>query len=604
MKYYRGEIMGNGFVDYMNSMNNANGDTSNALAEAQVNNEYYKDVKVERKLGKQIIQDIREGKRHSYIITGHAGDGKTSILSQVLCDLNALEPDQKLDIKGSINLSNGGKLNYIKDMSELPKEKQVEYMKEILDSPKAGDVGILISNTGPLISTYKEVAKLTDDTSDMNEIENFLLEQLDINRDTLISNNGYEFYLINLARLDNTWFANELIDKITNEKLWVQCEGCDKGEACPIYFNYLCLKENKPSVSRFIEDYYRYLYEQDKRMTIRQIVAHISYALTGNLDCSSPQLAHAKSNKYITYVYNFANLFFGYRGIHAVKEAVQIKSIYEIQNLRLDKKSLKEEYDIFVRNNFSRFNGAIKDVVERYWHSTETRIIYTNLNDDTNDKEVKNTELLKYRQSLRRFLIMYTYYSPREKTTLGTQVFGEMFELFKVSLFKNIPKPELKVFQKIIFNALYINYVGVPPIDSNDLYITLRREDKNQQKALLLLGEAKSSQLIITQKMITNKFEDSKDDEISKKYTMVINMQREHYDLDFPLLNYFYNIAKGAIYGKVNADLSHGLTKLNAKLLRAFKYTNEGSEFKVLVNEGYSTSIRKFEIVDNRLFVE
>ena len=351
--------MGNGFVNYINSMNNANGDTSNALAESQVNNEYYKDIKVERKLGKQIIEDIAQGKRHTYIITGHAGDGKTSILSQVLCDLNALKPGQKLDIRGCINLPTGGELIYVKDMSELPKDKQVEYMKEILDAPKNGNVGILISNTGPLISTYKEVIKLENDTVDISEIENFLLEKLDVNRDVLLHNNEYEFYLINLARLDNTWFANELIEKITNEKLWVQCEGCDKGESCPIYFNYVCLKENKPSVSRFVEDYYRYLYEQDKRMTIRQIVAHISYALTGNLSCSSPILQHVNGSTYVTYVYNFANLFFGYSGLHIAKEAIQIKSIFEIQILKLDKKSLKEEYDVFVRNDFNRFNGVL-----------------------------------------------------------------------------------------------------------------------------------------------------------------------------------------------------------------------------------------------------
>lgn len=47
-------------------------------------------------------------------------------------------------------------------------------------------------------------------------------------------------------------------------------------------------------------------YENDKRMTIRQMVGQLSYALTGNLTCNDVL------NKYLKgaiFNYNFANLF-------------------------------------------------------------------------------------------------------------------------------------------------------------------------------------------------------------------------------------------------------------------------------------------------------
>ena len=50
--------MGNRFVNYLNSMNNASGDNINALAEAQVTNEYYSSIRVDRKLGKFIKNKI------------------------------------------------------------------------------------------------------------------------------------------------------------------------------------------------------------------------------------------------------------------------------------------------------------------------------------------------------------------------------------------------------------------------------------------------------------------------------------------------------------------------------------------------------------------
>ena len=41
----------NAFVDYLNSMNNASGDTAAALAESQVLSEFYKKIQIKRKLG-------------------------------------------------------------------------------------------------------------------------------------------------------------------------------------------------------------------------------------------------------------------------------------------------------------------------------------------------------------------------------------------------------------------------------------------------------------------------------------------------------------------------------------------------------------------------
>ena len=40
----------NAFVDYLNSMNNASGDTAAALAESQVLSEFYEKIQIKRKL--------------------------------------------------------------------------------------------------------------------------------------------------------------------------------------------------------------------------------------------------------------------------------------------------------------------------------------------------------------------------------------------------------------------------------------------------------------------------------------------------------------------------------------------------------------------------
>ena len=74
----------NGFVDYLNTLHNEQANNENALAEAQQNNPYFKKVKVERE-AQYIANRIETGENACLmILTGHAGDGKTTLLFQVL----------------------------------------------------------------------------------------------------------------------------------------------------------------------------------------------------------------------------------------------------------------------------------------------------------------------------------------------------------------------------------------------------------------------------------------------------------------------------------------------------------------------------------------
>ncbi len=195
----------NKFINYLNSMNNASSSNVNSLAESQVLNEFYHIIQVERNLGKYIAHEIKENKNQCFILTGHAGDGKTSILVQVLRELNLLSKGTKLEEYKEIE-KDGIRLIYIKDMSELNKEDQVKYLKESLEAPKNGLSSILITNTGPLLTSFKS---LFDNNT---EIENKLLDQLDLNKNDYLDINGYKFKLINIARVDNVGFSKEILN--------------------------------------------------------------------------------------------------------------------------------------------------------------------------------------------------------------------------------------------------------------------------------------------------------------------------------------------------------------------------------------------------------
>ena len=89
----------NEFVNYLNSTNNVGGNSTGSLAESQVKSRFYDSVKVDRKLGNYITDCVTSGNHQAFILTGHAGDGKTSILVQVLKTLGYLQPGAGLQVE-------------------------------------------------------------------------------------------------------------------------------------------------------------------------------------------------------------------------------------------------------------------------------------------------------------------------------------------------------------------------------------------------------------------------------------------------------------------------------------------------------------------------
>ena len=57
----------NDFISYLNSTNNIGGNSTGSLAESQVKSPFYDSVKVDRKIGKRIVAEIKSGVYKTYI---------------------------------------------------------------------------------------------------------------------------------------------------------------------------------------------------------------------------------------------------------------------------------------------------------------------------------------------------------------------------------------------------------------------------------------------------------------------------------------------------------------------------------------------------------
>lgn len=590
----------NGFIDYLNSTNNLGGDSTGSLAETQVKSPYYNAVKIDRKIGLRISQEINQGVYKTYILTGHAGDGKTSILVQVLKSLQLLSDGEGLD-----EVHEYDSLFYVKDMSEIAEQEQVRLLEKALKAPQNGKTGIIVSNTGPLLNSLLSLAaqqKTNNGTTltskERIELQSRILTQLDQNEDKEIEVAGYKFTLVNIARVDNVFFARKILQKILSPQLWEKCEGCAAKTKCPIINNQRLLLAQVERVGAFIDNYYRFLYENDKRMTIRQMVGQISYGITGNLTCEK---VCNKMLKEPFFTYSFANLFFGYKGLSLESDSKQIKGIEHIQGLGLDRIALDVDYKLFVNQDYSFFTDNVRPIIDDL--SKKSRKHFQVTEAALGTKKNQQTETAKLRSAIRRFYLIYGIDTDEHKISdMYNQIYGTNYIDYKKLITSVQPSAMTRRMQNVVYNALYIKNTGFLPANSSDILLplTLRREDEVYQSVLLVLGEVNKSDIKIVTQKVNNQLED-----IEEKYDLFIQLKDAMFRLTLPMVNYFNNLIAGAVTSNNNPSLSHGIAALDTLLLEKYGDVNpesgEDCEISVIVNTIQGQKIRRFDFVGNKL---
>ena len=570
----------NGFVDYLNSMHAVGGDALGALAEKQVQSPYSRRCHVSRRIGEYLVDRIRSKEPMAYIITGHAGDGKTSILVQVLLAYGMLKDGELLSTEKTC-ASSGTLLYYVKDMSEITAERRAVLLRDALTAPLSGKSSILISNTGPLLESFRDLFRAdcegrgsaytsAQEVADQTE----LINQLDTNKEGVRTIGGYEFIMVNIARVDNVPFARAFLQRILVEDLWSNCAACSSAADCPIKNNRDTVQAQFSRVADFVESYYRYLYESDERLTIRQIQAHLCYSITGGLDCGKVN----KRKVAPLFRYNFANLFFGYLGCEANPEALRMKAIRQLHSLNLDARSLHEDYGLFVKQRFDAFPGSVRTVLEESIYRE-----YQKLNRALPSTEQKSGTGVEIRKAVRRFFLMYSNDDPSVSggfAELLDQVFGLGYSDYR-RLTENagLRDAEKRTVRDTIFDALYLANTGFLPDGETKLPLTLHRDDGTFQSVMLVLGDVDKSKLGIVQQPNDNAFEDA-----AGRQAVYLRIAGDCvFPLSLPLLMFFSSKKNGAISSSCNPALTHNIAKLDTMLINHYG-NSDGAEMKLVVN--------------------
>lgn len=547
------------YIDYLNTLHNAGAQNENAIAEQQIYTEYNSQIAVSRKIEKVIYDKILK-EDITIILTGHAGDGKTFLLFQILKKLGVKQFGEKDFLEFC-----GKKIFYIKDMSELNDEEQKSLLTKGIENSNNNGSSLIISNTGPLIKNIKKIYG--------EEYESEILEKIDLNDGEILKlgDSRDKILIINIARIDNTCFIKEFLKQLTQDKL---IDEKNINEESYIYNNLKLIKENFEIISEFITNFYRFCYENDNRFTIRQIISHIAYSITGNLtyeDSIGKDLID----------YNIFNLFFGYKGMTFQEETLQIRGIRELKRLELDCVVLPGEEVIFVNNSFENINILIKENLETKWKLALS---------ENNEEDLYLTEYLTENKNIRRMIrraymfFNILYFNLEEKKVCRKIIYNSIYHsVFIEYLCMKYNGEDIKGLKSILFDGLFKIYTGFDRKEEKNIFVTLKKDGYFVQNVQLIVGKLEKKDLKIKKDKIENNCEESN---IYKQYLYI---GKDKIELNLPMINYFFNLKKGILDTNMSPQLNHGIDRIKYKIyeyVKNEKFDEEETSFLVLTNRG------------------
>ena len=556
------------YISYLNSLHNYNAQNSNAYGEKNVCSEFFQEVAVKVGLCSYIEMQFLNEEPHVLILTGHAGDGKTSIMYQVLKDFNInFNVEEKIT---EIFLPEGKKCRCIKDYSELSDTEKLVALKECVELPQKGEFVFMVANTGPLINTFGELFP----ERERENAKISLIDAMDENAGVVKDINGYKINVINVAAIDNTSFASAFVENIIKDDLWSNCTACDKHEYCYILRNRNLITQNKQRVLEFIEEHYIWLIEHGTRLTIRSMTEQLAYMLTGGMNCD--EVVPEDLNKYL-----FFNLFFGYIGLKNNERANAIIAVKEAKECAYDKKRLRADEELLINCDYKiSFGDEMNTVLAESYK---------------NDGQVSG-----WTEFVRRAYIFANIETDKDKKSRDSEdIFSKQFEKY-LGLRKGKITPS-KSDTNLIIDALSMMYMGkIADSDTKEIPITLSKTSGLTQNVQLITGSISARRMNLVQQ----KTRDSVFDEEHQRYELRLKVEKVvlNTNISLPMLNYFEELRNGIIATNIDPQLSHGVESLKAQLAKECNDEEDDEQFEMIILKNDGVKNCKLELESDNKF--
>ena len=484
-----GNSFSNPFVGYLNSLQQVGGSNENALAESQACNHNFSHLHVDHPLTQIIFDELNSDSGNHVILTGHAGDGKSTLAIDVLKKIRELDPLKPLvePIKPREDIKNSH-ISIIKDLSERSKADDADFLKELVNFKRRF---LLVSNTGTLLNLLKEHHDFLG--LDESSLESKVLEAISNKKGTgELEFNGAIFRVFNLSLMDNLDLARQIFERMLEHERWVACENKECRESCPICINVSLIHRNKARVVDRIFLAYRRMYEYGGRLTLRQITEHLAYMITSGLEEADIYELQKRKIRPLKIEYLFFNRFFGDNGGAIDQAASNMKAVREVNEQGFgDRPSPLWEHRLWLKTYGQSFAFDVPGCQEefeqlrKYGSRNATKTTITGITHG------------QAREQVRRILFFLHHFEGNEKEYLAQYLNSPT--LLNWIAWQNpetgLGFNEKSTMERKIYHVLQEHFTGVRlPEGSmqNDrrLYITLsRRKNEVRQSAQIVLAQ-------------------------------------------------------------------------------------------------------------------
>jgi len=597
-------ISPNPFVAYLNSLHSLDAGNENAMAESQACNPNFSRIHVEHPLVQDIVDCLSSQSGKSVILTGHAGDGKSTLALAVYKKLKSIDTSEHLSkplrAREDINLSGGISVAVIKDLSEWPPDGRDALLYEIT---KQGLRVLLISNTGALLDTFYEYVK-NRGIEGVAELRPLLLEAMDAESEYLdFCGAGFRFY--NLALHDNIDIARKVFSRMLSQENWTACANRDCRDRCPIYINVQLFHEEEGLAQKRVFLAYRRMYEYGTRLTMRQFTAHLAYMLTAGLEYQDIRDLMSHPEKPPLSDYLFYNRFFGDNGRGGDDAAVEMPVIKAVRSQGFGERPCPNmERHLWLLIHHDIFQTELPPIVQG--ELQELRHRGSRMPEKDQDKKQGPTPD-QAREQARRLLYFLYQDKDREREKSFLQNFlGSLSILRWMDWQEQEARLSLKDdnrFRQRIFHVLQEQFTGVRltevgGLDNNNLYITLNRMRQDiRQSAQVVLAQidfSRDFRLCLT---------DPKPPSQRRDLSLIGQgwLEKISLELNLPFLDYVLARHHGQVGETLQAAYANRLERLKAELIERCRNNNEEEMILVRLRTNHTFRRQHFKVTSRGL---
>ena len=588
----------NPFLTYLNSLHCRSAASENALAESQATNPLFSRIHVSHPLADTILDILRSQDSCHVILTGHAGDGKSTIALDVYKRLKGLPLSKPIDIdwKRKEDLeTDTTSVSLIKDFSECS-----DLWPDLIEEMKVSKRRfLLVSNTGALIDAFTRDAERAG--GDRIKLESDLLETLESSVPRKWSYGGAVFTVINLSMMDNLGIAEEIFKRMVAEDNWKACQENGCRNECPVRRNVELIRQNLDTVTSRLFLAYRRMYEYGTRLTLRQICAHLAYMITSGLSHQDIDRMTRKAAQPLMSDFMFFNRFFGDNGREEDEAARQVRAVREVREQHFGSRTAPTwERKLWLRSHGISFHLQAEGCGDEF---VKLRRYGVRL---AHDEEISDAQA---RRQVRRMMFFLHRFDETDdgaflKTFLNSPMIVN-FARWQKDAESHLSLSESAQLQHRVLHVLQEHFTGVrlPEGTPNDRYIfiTLSRHAQNiRQSAQVVLARIPEDDLVLESRVFDNGCS-------GKRRELILGCRGRRSDaelhLGLPFLDYVMLRNRGEVGEDLQVSYVDRLERFKGQLLQEYRERQQESIMLVRLRTGHTFRRQIFAVRGDRLEV-